>query len=78
MVTRVSRTEAARHLGVSISTIDRRIQRGELSVEKKATGVESGFMCFSMRTYLHLQLQTHRCQQVQPHAVALVTLLLTT
>ena len=38
MVTRVSRTEAARHLGVSISTIDRRIQRGELSVEKEGYG----------------------------------------
>ena len=38
MVTRVSRTEAARHLGVSISTIDRRIQRGELSVEKEDYG----------------------------------------
>ena len=38
MVARVSRTEAARHLGVSISTIDRRIQRGELSVEKEDYG----------------------------------------
>ena len=38
MVTRVSRTDAARHLGVSISTIDRRIQRGELSVEKEGYG----------------------------------------
>ena len=78
MVARVSRTEAARHLGVSISTIDRRIQRGELSVKKKTTGAESGFMCFSMRTHLHLQLQTHRWQQVRLHGVVLVTLLLTT
>ena len=39
MVTRVSRTEAARHLGVSISTIDRQIQRGQLSIEKESYGI---------------------------------------
>ena len=38
VVTRVSRTEAARHLGVSISTIDRQIQRGQLSTEKEPYG----------------------------------------
>ena len=38
MVTRVSRNEAARHLGISISTIDRQIQRGQLSIEKEAYG----------------------------------------
>ena len=46
--------------------------------KKKTTGAESGFMCFSMRTYLHLQLQTYRWQQVRLHGVVLVTLLLTT
>ena len=39
MATRVSRTEAARHLGVSISTIDRQIQRGQLSIEKEPYGI---------------------------------------
>ena len=39
MVTRVSRTEAARHFGVSISTIDRQIQRGQLSIEKEPYGI---------------------------------------
>ena len=39
MVTRVSRNEAARQLGVSISTIDRQIQRGQLSIEKEPYGV---------------------------------------
>ena len=38
MVTRVSRTEAARLLGVSISTIDRQIQRGQLAIEKEDYG----------------------------------------
>ena len=38
MVRRVSRTEAARLLDVSISTIDRRIQRNELSIEKEGYG----------------------------------------
>ena len=35
-------------------------------------------MCFSIRTHLHLQLQTYRRQQVRLHGVVLVTLLLTT
>ena len=39
MVTRVSRTEASRHFGVSISTIDRQIQRGQLSIEKEPYGI---------------------------------------
>ena len=39
MVTRVSRTEASRRLGVSISTIDRQIQRGQLSIEREPYGI---------------------------------------
>ena len=39
MVTRVSRTEAARHFGVSISTIDSQIQRGQLPIEKEPYGI---------------------------------------
>ena len=38
MVRRVSRSEAARLLDVSISTIDRRIQRSEFSIEKEEYG----------------------------------------
>ena len=38
MVQRVSKLDASRIFGVSPSTIDRRIERGELQVEHEARG----------------------------------------
>ena len=38
MTTKVTRLEASRVLGISPSTIDRRIERGELQVEKEPHG----------------------------------------
>ena len=38
MVTRVTRLEASRLLKISPSTVDRRIERGELTVEKEVHG----------------------------------------
>ena len=38
MVTRVTRLEASRLLRISPSTVDRRIERGELNVEKEVHG----------------------------------------
>ena len=38
MVTRVTRLEASRLLKISPSTVDRRIERGELNVEKEVHG----------------------------------------